>query len=116
MSETFHCTVRNNDATSTPYLNQFPNTWQAAERIAEERSQEHGRGIHTRCHMCVHVCSPGGDVQMIFHVCVYLLQPAERIADERPPEYRRGIHVRPYICTYIFTQMCGVYVGLHTRV
>ena len=30
--------VSNNDFVNKPYLNQFPNTWQPAERLAEERS------------------------------------------------------------------------------
>jgi hypothetical protein len=31
---------RNNDGASTSYLNQFPNTWQPAERIADEKSRD----------------------------------------------------------------------------
>ena len=32
--------IRNNDVKSQRYLNQFPNTWQPAERLAEQRSQQ----------------------------------------------------------------------------
>jgi len=36
--------VRNNDLSSTPYLNQFPNTWQPAERVAQVRSEQQRQG------------------------------------------------------------------------
>jgi hypothetical protein len=32
--------IRNNDVKTQRYLNQFPNTWQPAERLAEQRSQQ----------------------------------------------------------------------------
>ena len=31
---------RNKDTASTNYLNQFPNTWQAAEALAQQRSTQ----------------------------------------------------------------------------
>lgn len=34
---------RNDDAKTIAYLNQFPNTWQPAERIAQDRSQDLGK-------------------------------------------------------------------------
>jgi len=74
----------------------------------DERSQEHGRGIHVSLHRCTHICTHGCCIYVGFHIRINVGQLVEKISRARCQERRREqVRYTCYTCIY-------VYIFVHT--
>jgi len=96
--------------------------WQLTEKTMDERSQEHGRGIHVSLHRCTHICTHGCCIYVGFHIRINVGQLVEKISRARCQERRRE-QVRYtcytcmlylHICIHICTHWWCIYIGFHS--